>query len=125
MASLSQQDERLPKGIDLIWLTLGQRSIEKALKLLSEVCELWGVCWLKGALCCSAVLIVMLTAARRAEGRVGSTPSQPPGSAAAAEGLAGQWKPYSPCQMCSQQGSGFLFKIQSLQEHIGVLKLNQ
>lgn len=83
------------------------------------------MCWLKGALCCSAVRIVMLTAARRAEGRVGSTPSQPPGAAAAAEGLAGQWKPYSPCQMCSQQGSGFLFKIQSLQEHIGVLKLNQ
>lgn len=43
MASLSQQDERLPKGTDLIWLALGQRSIEKALKLLSEVCELWGV----------------------------------------------------------------------------------
>lgn len=99
----------------VIGLSLGHRGTEKALKLLCELGQLCGVHWLKGVLCCSAGCT---------EGQVSSPPSQIPGFAAD-ESLVEQSKPHNYCHMCSQQGSGFLFKIQSLQEHIGVLKLNQ
>lgn len=101
-------------------LSLGQRSTEKPLKLVSSVlCTDWRVCC--AAVQCASWCWYQQGALR---GRWGSTPSQIP-AFAADERLVGQSKPYNYCQMCSQQGSGFLFKIQSLQEHIGVLKLNQ